>query len=102
MKNLLVAIMVLMPLFASAETLIVRFKEGSTSMLAMQTLSKARATVMQGKILIVEGNFENYKANPEVLYVEKNIKYHIMGFQAKMDIPKAWGIGKIQAAKYCS
>lgn len=97
MKSLLIALAVLLPIFASAETLIVRFKEDRVSTFATQVKAKAKAQVLQGKIVVIDGKYEAFRQNPDVQYVERNVHYHAYGYKSKDVAQGAWGVLKIQA-----
>lgn len=104
MKSLLIALAIMFPIFSSAETLIVRFKEDRVSAFATQVRAKARAQVLQGKIVVVDGKYEAFHQNPDVLYVERNVRYHVYGYGSPStsikDANSAWGIAKIQASTF--
>jgi subtilisin family serine protease len=75
----------------------VRFKENHSTAFTAQVKTKAKASVLKGKILIVEGKYTDYKNNPDVLYVERNVRYHALGFRSQKVASGAWGVEKIHA-----
>ena len=88
--------------FASAETLLLRFKDPDTkSTFQMKTLKDAKRVVLAGKVLIVEGDYNTLKKNPEILYVERNQTYQALGFpdRSKQVAATPWGLDTTQVAK---
>lgn len=89
-----------LPAWASAETLIVKFKDGYRP---ANIKSRATSTLLDGRMIIIEGDAKALQMHEGVEYVEKNQTYHVMGgrpfFRLFQTESAAWGVDKVQAPK---
>lgn len=98
--NIIFAIMMLFSVTAHAERLIVKFKNTNATMSTQMVslLKNKKTAALPSNMVVVDGNLEELKKDPSVQFVEKDIKYHILGFRdtgVTTEASQAWGVGKI-------
>lgn len=87
------------PLLANAEKLIIKFKEGQKSTFVMSTKKSAEKQLMDGRMVIVDGNYKDFERQPGIEYVERSQKYHVMVTAPRIRVEgTAWGIVTTKAA----
>jgi len=99
---LLLASLVLAPLCAQGEELIVKMKPRASfsTLAAQEIMAKTIRTAANGKFLVVEGDRASISRNPSVEYAEPNIKIRVPREPLlRAADPMAWGVSKISADK---
>ena len=91
----------LLPLSANAEKLFVKLNPNRVSTFSVAATKLATFRALNGSLLVIDGNINDFKNKPEVEYVETETTYKALGIKEDATAPvgSAWGVPATQAAK---